>query len=58
MTINLEFTYWELQALTSAVHEYRNGLEGNASKMMLNRANALFDKVRFAEFNNRPNKEK
>lgn len=49
----MEFTQWELRMLTHLCHEERNAMIGESSKIMLNKMNRLFDKVRFAEFEGR-----
>jgi hypothetical protein len=51
----LEFTKWELQELTCIYHEHRNQCldwhkSGERSKVIMNRTEKLFDKLRFAEF--------
>lgn len=55
----LEFTRWELLELVTVYHERRNAIiapDTQWSKTMQNRANNLFDKLRFAEFQERRKK--
>lgn len=54
----LSFTQWELRELTMVYHEQRNAwlADADASLKMKRRANRLFDKLRFAEFNGRRSK--
>lgn len=48
----LSFTKWELQDLTCIYHELRNERQEPrvCSKIIRNRTERLFDKLRFAEF--------